>query len=234
MRLAKIIFVLIIGLGALLWCIGASQPVYTDPQAPERLSIQLQDHPREQRFREWYEGLHRYETSHKRLTDLGRGLLACGLGLILAAGVGALFQSFHGRSRAVCFAIEWVALWALKIPLSGWYYDVRQDRFDFPIWGDSVAIPVISETITWIVGCIVTGILAALLMIGHHFEDSFSIRRPTGIIRWLRVVLLSLWLGAMMLCIASGVWDGDEGMVISCLGAMPLLRALISAAPNRV
>jgi hypothetical protein len=89
------------------------------------------------------------------------------------------------------------------------------------------------ETIEWITGCVLSGVAAALLMIGHSFDREMIARRPSGILPWGRVTLLWLWEGVLVVCIASAVWDGNEGMVISCLGACPLVYALITASPTR-
>ena len=217
-------------LGVVLWCIGASMPIYTDPQAPERLSLELKDHPREVRFGEWYSGLKRVETQHKQLTDVGRGLMAFALGMVLCVGIASFYQHYSGASQITFVVISWLAVWALKIPFSGWYYGLRQKRFDFPVWGDSIAIPVMSETFTWIVGAVVSGLALLSLMYRHRFSASLRPSMPIGVWAWTRCLALGVWLLLILFCVVSGIWDGDEGMVISCLGAIPLILAVLSAS----
>ena len=114
---------------------ATSLPVYTDPGAPETLSRTLEDLPRDQRFKKWYQELPKFETAHKRLTDQGRGLMALGIGI----SCGALFLQLlkkSGENRGgLLIGVYWTLLWAVKFPLTLWYYSVRQSRFDYPVWG---------------------------------------------------------------------------------------------------
>lgn len=226
------VILLVLCLGGLFWVMGAAQPVYTDAEAPGRLSFQLSDLPREQRFSQWHEELRHYETSHKWMSDFGRGLIAFGLGLGLAASLRSMLRNTGGRARVALFTGAWIGLWAARMPFTFWYYTLRQQRFDYPVWGDSIAIPVLSENLSSAAGCVLLGILAALLMIRHSIDSSFTIRKPSGFVGWLRAGILWLWAAVLLLCIVGGTWDGNEGLVVCCLGASPLLLALITAVPT--
>jgi len=70
--------------GVALVIASLSMPVYTDPEAPSRISMALSEAPREVRFKEWYLQLKAFETPHKSISDLGRGVIASGIGLWLA------------------------------------------------------------------------------------------------------------------------------------------------------
>ncbi len=219
-------------LGALLWCLGSSQPVYTDPEAPARLSLELADLPREEQFRKWHSELQRFETNHKRFTDLGRGFIALGIGVALANAITSLYHHFEGRSRTIFFAIAWIALWALKIPFITRYYTLRQERFDFPTWGDSIAIPISAETATTIACCVLTGGIAALLMKHRSFDSDLILTKPTGTAQGIRAAFMALWFTLLFIDVASGVWYGNEGSVIACVAACPLLFAITTAPPD--
>jgi len=232
MHYAFFLLILIGIAGGVILGIGARLPVYSDPGAPGRLSYELENLPREQRFREWYAGLEKYETSHKRLTDLGRGLIACSLGIALALGIASTYKRLQGRSRLIFFIVLWIGLWAIKVPLTAWYYGLRARRFDYPVWGDSIAIPVMSESLAWVVGCVVTGLMAWILMYFRRFRSSLSPQRPRGFPSWCRSTFLGLWLALMLYSIAIGIWEGNEGMVIPCFGAAPLLLAMLAADPR--
>ncbi|MEO6052386.1 MAG: hypothetical protein ABIP97_00080, partial [Chthoniobacterales bacterium] len=71
MRLFTILALIAIGTGAGLIGFSLCIPVYTDAEAPFRLSQELQSLPRELRFKEWDKQLPRYETAHKKLFDWG-------------------------------------------------------------------------------------------------------------------------------------------------------------------
>ncbi|MGJ8698095.1 MAG: hypothetical protein ACSHYF_17380 [Verrucomicrobiaceae bacterium] len=212
---------------------GNSLPVYTDSKAPEELSHKLQDLPREERFSQWYQQLAKHETSHKRLTDLGRGLIALGLGV----SIGALFLHWlpktNGNRVGGWIAAFWTILWVIKFPLTMWYYSVRQSRFDYPVWGDSIAIGVFQDFIAWVIGFIAFSILLAVLMIRHRFAVNVALRSPTGGWGWLRAIGLWLWMALLVACILPAIGDGDEGMVISCTAAIPVILLALSAPEQR-
>jgi len=198
-------------------------PLYTEKDAPSKLSAKLQQLPREKRFSEWNSQLHHFETPHKRLSDLGRGLLAIGLGFASIIG----FFHFYKRNswqkkKWVIFTI-WIAIWGIKIPLTWWYYIVRLKRFDFPVWGDSIAIPIFQETFVWIIGAVISSILLILFSIRYQLPSSPILHKPDSILEWLRVTFLSLWFILTLFCIYPSVLDGDEGMAFSS----PLFAAIL-------
>lgn len=218
--------------GIAIFASGHSLPIYTDPQIPEELSRKLEDLPREERFSQWYQQLARHETSHKRLTDLGRGFIALGLGI----SIGALFLHFlsktNGKRVGLWVAAFWTMLWVIKFPLTVWYYSVRQARFDYPVWGDSIGIGVFQDFFAWVVGFILFSILLAVLMIRHRFPHCVSLQTPADGWGWCRTVGLWLWMLLLSLCILPSVGDGDEGMVLSCTAAIPVILLALSANKN--
>lgn len=155
--------------------------------------------------------------------------MALALGVLLSFGIGIFYRASLGLPRWIIFAISWLALWALKVPLTIWYYGVRQRRFDYPVWGDSTGIPIALETMTWIAGAIISGIAILILMCGHSFSSMLQPPKPQGILQWTRTLIVACWLILLAVSIISGVWDGNEGMVIPCMGAIPLLLAVLGA-----
>ena len=212
---------------------GNSLPFYTDPKAPEELSHKLEDLPRDERFEQWYQQLAQIETSHKRQTDLGRGLVALGLGI----SIGVLFLHWlpktNGKRVGIWIAVFWTILWGIKFPLTMWYYSVRQSRFDYPVWGDSIAIGVFQDCMVWVVGFIAFSILLAVFMRRYRFPVSVALRSPTGGWGWLRTIGLWLWMVLLAACILPAIGDGDEGMVLSCTAAVPVILLALSAPEQR-
>jgi hypothetical protein len=212
---------------------GNSLPVYTDPKAPEELSHKLEDLQRDERFAQWYQQLAQVETSHKRQTDLGRGMLALGLGI----SIGALFLHWlpktNGQRVGIWIAVFWTMLWGIKFPLTMWYYSVRQSRFDYPVWGDSIAIGVFQDCSAWMVGFIAFSILLAVLMMRHRFPVIIALRSPSGGWGWLRTIGLWLWMALLAACILPAIGDGDEGMALSCTAAIPVILLALSAPEQR-
>ena len=211
---------------------GESLPVYSDPGAPGRLSLELQEKARDVRFREWYDQLKTFETPHKKLSDLGRGLAALGAGILLALGLWRCYERMKLERRAAFFLASWCGLWAIRIPGAYWYYMLRQRRFDYPSWGDSVAIPLFSEIFASVIGCVVPGVILIILMARHRLPDTIGYRKPEGWLAWLRYLFLAMWVLLFLLSVIEGVSDGDEGTVISSSGTLPLILAVLWADPK--
>lgn len=225
------ILLALVGFGLLIY--SASLPVYTDPEAPARLSQELAEVPREARFKEWYSRLSTYETPHKKFSDYGRGLIAAAAGLITASGFLVLYaRRAWLRSILGVFGV-WLGAWAARIPLSMWYYGVRQKRFDYPVWGDSIAIPVFQESFAWLLGAGVSSILLGLLLLRHPLPAHLQLVRPISIVGWVRTIILILWVAVLLLCAFSGIPDGDEGMTFSCLVASAVLIVFLSASETK-
>lgn len=203
--------------------LGSDLPVYTNPAALEELSDKLENLPGAQRSERWYRELPRYETAHKSLTDTGRGLISLAVAILL--GVLFLYLSGRtgGRQRGLLVWVYWTFLWGIKVPLSMWYYVLRYQRRDYPVWGDSFVIGVTQEWIAWGVGFAVFTILLCILMIRYQFPCSILISRPQGRRGWTRAIILWLWIALLLLCGLPAIGDGDEGGVISCIGALPVI-----------
>ena len=222
------ILLLVAGAGCVLY--AQSFPIYSHADAPSRISNEIGSHPKETRTEEWYARLHAVETPHKRLSDLGRGLCAAGVGLLAAAGLWRGYLRWpEMRSAGVLLAL-WFALWLVRIPFTFWYYGLRQQRFDYPIWGDSIAIPVVSESIAWVVGAVVTSIMLRLLLVGHSLPVTIRFTRPASAFGWLRAVVIGGWLALLGVCIFSGVSDGDEGLALTSTIAAVILLLFLSAS----
>jgi hypothetical protein len=214
--------------GVGLFVYSTTLPVYTDPNAPFRISEELSDKPREERFREWYARLSAYETGHKKFSDYGRGLLAAAIGLAATGGLVVLYQrNACMRRRRVIFGV-WLGLWALRIPFSFWYYHVRQERFDYPTWGDSTAIPVAQESLVWMVCALLSSTLLWLSLGRRRLAERVHFILPRSASSWFRSALLSIWLLILAFCIVPGVADGDEGTVFSCLVASAIIVIVLS------
>ncbi|MDB6133931.1 MAG: hypothetical protein JWM59_2174 [Verrucomicrobiales bacterium] len=210
-------------LGLVLFIHGQSMPVYTDPSAPERLSLELQALPREVRSGQWHLKLRSFETGHKWFSDFGRGLMAAAAGWWLARLI------WRRAPTRKWLMISWIGLWVLRVPFTWWYYGVRQERFDYPPWGDSIGIPIVSEWIAWLAGGVVTSLILRALLSGRAVPESFRISQPAAPGGWLRSAFLWLWIAALGWLVGEGVYFGDEGMVISGFGAVAVLLRVLSS-----
>lgn len=227
-RLTSVSYLLII-IGLIFTGYATTIPVYTDSKAPERLSAELGNKPRDTRFREWHAQLRAYETPHKRLSDTGRGLVAAGAGLWLACGFWRLYHTRPGMRRAGTILTLWLALWAIRIPLSYWYYTIRFERFDYPVWGDSIGIPIISECVAWIAGAALSSLALGVLLSRRPLPDRIRFVRPRTGGNWTRAIFLWAWLALLGFCVVEGLRYGDEGMILPPLVAGVILLAFLGA-----
>jgi|GEM_PF-4097393 len=114
-----------------------------------------------------------------------------------------------------------------------WYYSVRQDRFDYPVGGDAIAIGIFQDFIAWVFGFVIFTVLLRVIMIRHKLPAAILLRSPQGAWAWARTITLWLWILLLLVCIYPAIGDGDEGMALSCTGAIPVILIALSAIPHR-
>jgi hypothetical protein len=215
------------GFGLLIY--SAPLPVFTHPEAARHLANALEDLPREDRFKEWDSRLPAYKTSDVRFADRARGMLATTAGLLTAF----VFFDFYlrwawVRSAWAVFGL-WLGAWAIRLPLTVWYYELRQRRSEYPWWGDTIIIPILNEWILWFLGAVVSSILLGLLLIRHPLPARLHLVRPQSVFGWVRAIILVLWIALLSFCVFEGISDGDEGLTFSCLAGSAVLLVFLSA-----
>ena len=188
-------------------------PTYTDPNAPSRLSLELESLPQDTAFAEWHRRLATYETPRKRLSDLGRGVAAAGAGLLpCAAALWAIYHRFSRSAHHRGMLAVWVGLWLMRLPLIVWYYGLRMHRFDFPTWGDAIIISIFEEWCYVIVSAVVrVGCARRAPVSGAGFPIRIRLAAPRSTVDWVRAVVVGVWLVALAELVRVGVPDGDEG-----------------------
>lgn len=201
-------------------------PVYTDPDAPARLSEELMLYePREERFPQWYARLKQYETPQKRLSDAGRCLMGVATGLWLSRMIWGKIRSQSGLLAA------WMGLWLLRMPFSWWYYRLRENRFDFPMWGRSRSFSMWVECLILPVAGVVTLLILLPFLRSRQIPERFVLRKPAGAWDWTRAAFLWLWIIGLTWIVGEGVYHGDEGTVITGIGAVAVLLRILSMRP---
>lgn len=225
--------VLVLG-GTSLLLYASKLPVYSDSKAPARIADELQLKPDElksigARTSEWYSRLRLYETPQKRISDLGRGLCAAGIGLLLASWLWRAYHRYPWVRRTRSMLVIWLALWALRFPLSMWYYGLRSYRLDYPPWADSIGGSIFLEWIAWIVGALVSSLALVWLLPEHPLPASIRLVRPTSRSSWIRISFVGCWIATLGACVAFGIPDGDEGEVVTCIMAAVVLLAFSAA-----
>ena len=117
-----------------------------------QLSARLQDLPHAERWTQWYMERPKLETPRKRMVDCGSGLVA------LAVMLGAFFVTTRFPSakavtpqRRLFLVLFYLGAFAVQTPLSLFVLGMRQHRFDYPTWGDSIIIGVFNTLICSVV-----------------------------------------------------------------------------------
>ena len=235
MHRAYFISLFLIFAGASLLLYTAKMPVYTDPSAPDRISNELypsgtlNQKERDARYEEWFSRLRSFETQYKRLSDLGRSLCASGVGFLLASALWIQYprQAWLRTTRTVLNL--WFILWAVRFPLSVWYYGLREYRVDYPSWDDSIGIPIFFECIEWAIGLVISSRLLRLSLKWHTLPATISWVRPSTAYGWFRIALFALWIAFLIESLIFSIPDGDEGAVFTSIVATVVLLIFLSA-----
>jgi hypothetical protein len=206
--------------GVVLLRRAATIPVYTDPDAPGRLSVELQ---RERRFDEWGCRLAGYETAHKKIYDWEQGLAALGVGGLLVVALLLARRRFSGARGKLPLTAAWLLAWAAQVPCVCWFYYVGYQRFDYPTWGDSIAIPIFNSMLLTVLGALVTTPLLLALMLGRTDTGRLSFVRPASGLEWARTVFLVLWMALLVTMAAASVPGGDLTYILPGVLALPVL-----------
>lgn len=209
--------------------LSLSLPVYHDENAPGELSQEILDMKlsREARFEKWHEMLPTLETNHKRFSDWGRGLISAAVGLVGSLVFFTLYRRYRNLRRLRTILVVWILLWLMKLPFVLWYYGLRLERFDYPVWGDSIAIPVFSEGIAYLILAAVSTVVLRFVSIDHPPKKRLAWHKPKSVWGWSRLIILLLWLILNIWVITSAIKDGDEGTVIFCTVGSAILLAFL-------
>lgn len=226
MTFSRVIFLLsvaatVVGIGLIQAALKL--PVYFDATAANRLSIQVEKLPEDQRFAEWFGRLRKYETSHKGYYDLGTGIAGLGLALAAASAFGKAYQVKPWiRSKRVIFTF-WVGLWLIRIPLYFWYYGIKMIRGDYPSWGDSVAIPLLGCTLESVAGAVVTTPILGYLFREAGMPASNSVPQLDMEADFQRTLGCSIWVVILVCFIARAIPRADLASIIPPVLAINVL-----------
>lgn len=202
-----------------------SLPVYTVQDAIRRASSRSAS---SQNTDEWYRTLAQYTTPHKMFYNLGTAGEGLAKGLLIAAAYVALYRFAFMRSRVV-IVVFWCCLWLMRIPFTYAYYVERQYRHDFPSWADSIAIPIFSESLAWIVGAAVTSVLLGLWLGKYPLPKNPRWNILPGRSECVVFIVLLVWIALLVHCLWISPRVGSVGGAISLPPAIAILVSLLFA-----
>ena len=231
---AALLMLYLLGAG-LVWY-ACTLPVYTDSSAPERISNELYSghesldaKTSEARFAEWFSRLHAYETPHKRLFDLGTGLVALAIAITWAIAMISRYLRLEKQRTLTAFQRIWTCLWLIRVPGAFWFYTVRLLRRDYPWWGDSIMIGIVFDSFEYLIDGLATLVLLMLLLRNRVLPAEITFTRPSSPFEWFRIVAITAWIVVLLYLATIGIPEGNAGQVISCfLASIILLIALVA------
>jgi hypothetical protein len=97
------------------------------------------------------------------------------------------------------------------------------------VWGDSIAIGIFGDWITWIIGAAVSSLVLALFLHWHKLPAMITLVRPRSISGWFRTLFFACWIAFLAWSGMFGLPEGDEGAVFPSITAVVILLAFLSA-----
>ncbi|MCL1910168.1 MAG: hypothetical protein FWG05_04450 [Kiritimatiellaeota bacterium] len=218
LKLYLFILALLFALGITAALVGSLRyDWYTVPKEKLfNLSNRLHDFPREERFEQWYVERTKLETPRKFMVDCGTGFatLSVVLALLFATTRFPLRKAGTPR-RKWMFILIYIMSVVIQTPLSCFFHDTRLRRFEYPVWGDSILIPIF-QTFTL---SVVLGIIGLLFFL---FALAFA-EFPAPLWNWsskrkIRSLIVTLIFGApvalFLVLLRDGVRFGGWGEII--------------------
>jgi len=174
-----ITIILIVGIGLTLYSL--TLPYYTNPTLKEKLESDvnqqiLADSKSYNTIKEnYYAQVDKLRTKKTTYFDLGSGIATAAICLIpflFALKINKIsdFNDVKSLNKPLLFAIA-IASWLLLIPGTFWYYSLRGERGDYPMFADSIAIPIMYNVISIVVG--------SLFLVAFLFITTYKSSFPT-------------------------------------------------------
>jgi hypothetical protein len=239
MKWLILISALCIAFGIGLVAYAITMPVYTDVGAYNRFDdeswhfIMSESRPSEgEVFSKYRSQMRAIETPHIKLSDLGRGLCAVGIGGFIARGIWISYYRQPANRTFKALRRIWIILWAIRVPFASWYFSLRMYRGDFPSWDDAIILYTMGVAISSAVGATLSSIFLSRLFKGRRFPEKVSFEQPDSKIEWVRLMIFVMWFVVLGVTIIQGIADGNEGDVLTCTAAVSVLLIFLSAKPE--
>ena len=210
------IFILLTGVA--LFMLSLAMPQYNATGIEQQLNeLSINNDPANQ---EHYYKIRTEASTNKYLyADLGSGLIVFSIALFVffsVQGVNSFskFRKTASREKGRIFVLANFGI-LLLIPGTAWYYGLRNVRGEYPPWADTIAIPIMEQSI---------GILIMLIPLNIYLLfASFRSRHPALIFsrrmdNSVRSVLWELFFGIPILlatvCTVLSIIGGDHFLII--------------------
>jgi len=186
----------------------------------------------------YYQQVEKIKTKKTFYFDLGSGIAVATLVLFLFLLTYKVkrFSDFSSiksfRKNFIYFTA--IPVWLFMIPGTFWYYSFRAERGDYPMFSDSIAIPIMYSTITIFIGLL--GLIPFLIIFsrGGIFPTYIFIKPQSSSVK---TVLAEVFLGLLLLVnlffLVGFVIGGDHVSIPVCLYFTYLIFVLRAGQINR-
>jgi hypothetical protein len=171
--------VIVVGIGLTLYSL--TLPYYTDPAMKEKLESEANQQilansaDYHKIKKDYYTKVKSLTTNKNIYFDLGSGIATaalCLIAFVFAFKINSAsdLANIKSLNKPLLFTLA-IALWLLLIPGTFWYYSLRGERGDYPMFADSIAIPIMENVVTIVIG--------SLFLVTFLFITTYKSTFPT-------------------------------------------------------
>ena len=205
-----VIFVFLIA-GLFSFFYSFDMPKYKDQRLADKLLSDCYGISKSEFYKNDFEN----RTNKNIFMDVGSGVAVASATLLLFMIVFRL-NNFNDIRRIKSASIMWIFVisninWLLLFPSTIWYYTFRAQRGDYPPFADSIAIPIMSQSIAFLVFLIPMNIFLIVTSINCQLPTTlFNIANIYNI----KIVVFEVFFGFILLLnfmfLISAIIDGDH------------------------
>ena len=215
----RIICYILLLIGLAFYGYSTRLDYYTDTKAKEKLDSEASSNLDFATDNQWKN--HYYTEVDKLITnklffeDFGSGLAIASATVLLFLFWKRVksfsdFISIRSLTRKQIFIFSNL-IWLIMFPATYWYYMYRAERGDYPWFADTVIIPIMSQTIVYILAFIPLNIFIWLTSIDNHLPTTIFIRPNTYNGREIvKEIFWSIWLLLNLFFMYGFVLEGDH------------------------
>jgi hypothetical protein len=203
-------------LGVVFFTISLFLTYYNDPDAENIL-------------RNYYSDRIEYYKKESELSTYKLKFMDLGLGIVIASSIILLFfittntktlsdlNKLQTLNKVRIFILSNL-IWLLHIPSTYWYYHFRAARGDYPIFADSIGIPIMLQLPAFYYALIPLNAFLLFTMFKSKLPTILFVKAKkysTIVVLW--ELFFSFWLLLNILCLLILVTDGDHFSIGICL-----------------
>jgi len=221
-------------------------PYYTNLAAKERLEEDTNDKilsysnssEAEKAENNYYQAIEKLKTNKTTYFDAGTGIIVAStivLAFLLLFRIRRIsdFNSIRSFNKTKAYLIS-IPLWLLMLPGTYWYYSFRAERGDYPMFADSIAIPIVGGFLAIFIGFL---LFLPFLIVSTSISELptfiFIRARKYNAISILREIFWGFLLIVDLVCFLRLIVDGDHVSIIVSLYFIYLLLTLRAGITNR-